>query len=60
MCSYWIVVPDAGRPELAAFELAGGRYEQAGQAAGDEVFRAARPFPLEVIPARLVAGLRPR
>jgi Uma2 family endonuclease len=58
--SYWIVVPDTRQPELTAFELSGGRYEQAGQAAGDEVFRAARPFPLEVIPARLVAGLRPR
>jgi Uma2 family endonuclease len=58
--SYWIVVPDTRRPELTAFELSGGRYEQAGQAAGDEVFRAARPFSLEVIPARLVAGLRPR
>jgi Uma2 family endonuclease len=58
--SYWIVVPDTRRPELTAFELADGWYEQAGQAAGEEVFRAARSFPLEVIPARLVAGLRPR
>jgi Uma2 family endonuclease len=58
--SYWIVVPDTRRPELSVFELTGGHYERAGYAAGDEAFRAARPFPVELVPARLVAGLRPR
>ena len=60
VASYWIVVPDTRRPELSVFELTGGGYEQAGHAAGDEVFRAVRPFAVEVAPARLVAGLRPR
>jgi Uma2 family endonuclease len=59
VASYWIVVPDTRRPELSAFELIGGRYEQVGQATGDEAFRADHPFPVEVAPARLVAGLPP-
>ncbi len=42
------------------FELTGGRYEPAGQVRDDEVFVAAWPFPVEVVPARLVAGLRSR
>ena len=51
--SYWVVVPDTRRPELIVFELADGRYQQAGHAVGGEVFRAAQPFAVEVIPARL-------
>jgi Uma2 family endonuclease len=54
--SYWIVVPDRDKPELIAFGLRDGRYEQAA-AAGDDVFRAERPFAVEVTPARLVARL---
>ena len=57
--SYWIVVPDVDKPELVAFELRGGRYAQAARVAGDERFVASRPFPVEVIPARLVAALMP-
>ena len=56
--SYWIVVPDADRPELIAFELADGRYAEAGHVAGDEPYRAERPFPVEMVPADLVAGLQ--
>jgi Uma2 family endonuclease len=55
--SYWIVVPDAKRPELIVFELREGQYEQVAHVTGADVFRAERPFPVEVIPARLVAGL---
>jgi Uma2 family endonuclease len=55
--SYWIMVPDASSPELIAFELRDGRYAEAAQAAGDSVLTAAHPFPVEVVPARLVAGL---
>lgn len=58
--SYWIVVPDTGRPELSAFELTGGRYERAGHVTGDEVFSTARPFPVDVVPSGLVAGLHSR
>jgi Uma2 family endonuclease len=60
VASYWIVVPDLQRPEVTVFELSGGRYEQAGYVAGDEALRAVRPFPAEVVPARLVAGIPPR
>jgi Uma2 family endonuclease len=57
--SYWIVVPDVDQPELIAFELRGGRYEQVAHVRGDESFRAQRPFPVEIVPAQLVAGLQP-
>ncbi len=57
VASYWIVVPDPARPQLTAFELRGSRYVKAAHVSGDEVFRARRPFPVEVVPARLVAGL---
>ena len=58
--SYWIVIPDTRRPGLSALGLAGGRYEQVAHAVGNEAFRARQPFPVEVVPGRLVAGLRPR
>jgi Uma2 family endonuclease len=57
--SYWIVVPDPDAPELIVFELSGGRYGQVAHVRGDTAFRAERPFPVEVIPSRLVAGLFP-
>src|SRR5215467_8051234 len=57
--SYWVVIPDQGRPELIAFELRDGRYEEAARVSGDEVFAAHRPFGVEVVPACLVAGLQP-
>ena len=56
--SYWVVVPDLGKPELIAFELRDGQYNQAAHVSGDEVYAAERPFPVEVVPSRLVAGLR--
>lgn len=59
IASYWIVVPDPDAPELIVYELSGGRYEQVAHVTGEEAFRAERPFPVEVIPARLVAGLFP-
>jgi Uma2 family endonuclease len=57
--SYWIVVPEAERPELIAFDLRSGRFEQVGRVTGEKPFRAQRPFPVEVVPARLVADLLP-
>jgi Uma2 family endonuclease len=57
--SYWIVVPDPDAPELIVFELSGGRYEQVAYVSGEETFRGERPFTVEVVPARLVAGLFP-
>ena len=57
--SYWVVIPDRDKPELIVFELHAGRYEEAARVSGDEPFAAVRPFRIEVIPARLVAGLQP-
>jgi Uma2 family endonuclease len=57
--SYWVVIPDQGKPELIAFELRDRCYEEAARVRGDEPFAARRPFAVEVVPARLVAGLQP-
>jgi Uma2 family endonuclease len=57
--SYWVVIPHIGKPELIVFELHDGHYVEAARVAGDEPFRAQRPFAVEVVPARLVAGLQP-
>lgn len=57
--SYWIVVPDVNKPELIAFELIDGRYEQVADVCGDETFCAERPFRVDVMPSQLVAGLLP-
>ncbi len=54
IASYWIVAPDKDRPALTAFELRDGRYEEVAQVAGDEVFETVRPFPVSVVPSRLV------
>ena len=37
-----------------------GRYQQVAHVEGDEPFVATRPFPVTVVPARLLDGLRPR
>jgi Uma2 family endonuclease len=55
--SYWIVVPDRARPAVLAFELRGGTHEQIAHVAGDDEFRAERPFAVRVVPAQLVARL---
>jgi len=57
--AYWIVEPDRDRPELTVFELRSGAYEQAAHVVGDDPFRTARPFPVSVVPAALVAILLP-
>ncbi len=56
---YWILVPDTRWPKLTAFELAGGHYERLTRAVGGEVFHARQPFLAELVPGRLIAGLRP-
>lgn len=55
--SYWIADPDLARPSLTAFGLRGGGYEQMSRVAGEEIFRAERPYPVDIVPAQLVAGL---
>ncbi|MGH3588481.1 MAG: Uma2 family endonuclease [Pseudonocardia sp.] len=57
--SYWVLDP-AEPGALTAFELDGaGAYREVGHVVGDEEFRAQRPFAVTVVPARLLAGLRP-
>jgi len=56
--SYWVVDPDLDRPALRAFELSEGTYTEVADVARDQVFRAQRPFEVEVVPSRLVAKLR--
>ncbi len=58
-CRY--VDPDRDRPELTVFELGpDGRYAQVGLAAGATSFPARKPFVVDIVPERLVAGLFPR
>jgi Uma2 family endonuclease len=55
--SYWIVDPDLQEPSLTVFELRDGRYAMLAKVAGQQRLRAERPFPAEVVPALLLAGL---
>jgi Uma2 family endonuclease len=58
--SYWIVNPERDNPELLVFELGETGYEQVARVAGGASFPAKKPFEVEIVPARLVAGLFPR
>ena len=52
--SYWIVDP-TGYGSLTVFELDDqGRYQQVAHVEGDEEFTATRPFPITIVPARLL------
>jgi Uma2 family endonuclease len=55
--SYWVVEPDEdpAKARLSAWDLdAAGHYRLAGEATGEQVFRATRPFDVAVSPAALV------
>lgn len=52
--SYWVVDPDLLR--LRAWEFDGARYRSVGDVSGEAAFKARRPFPVDVVPARLVTG----
>jgi Uma2 family endonuclease len=56
IASYWIVKPSVDKPTVTAFKLRRGRYSEVAHVSGDEVFRATRPFSVEIVPAVLVAG----
>lgn len=58
VASYWIVVPDPGSPALIAFDLHDGHYIATAHITGGGTHRAIQPFPVEISPASLVAGLR--
>jgi Uma2 family endonuclease len=53
---YWIVVPDPDQPSLTGYRLSRGTYAEVGRAVGGQRFAAATPFPVEIVPAALVAG----
>jgi Uma2 family endonuclease len=57
--SYWVLDPELpGR--LTAFELdSRGRYAEVASVSGEEKFATERPFPITIVPARLLDGLRP-
>lgn len=54
VASYWVVDPDA--VSLVAYDLLDGVYRRVAAAKGDEAVTLARPFPIRVCPADLVAG----
>lgn len=56
--SYWLLDPTEPG-SLTAFEHSGAGYEQVAHVIGDEEFRAERPFPVTIVAARLLDGLRP-
>ena len=49
--SYWVFDPD--RAELMVWELADGAYGLPTVVAGDEVFRAERPYAVEIVPSEI-------
>ena|SRR5690349_11713584 len=53
--SYWIVEPGPEKPGLTVFELRRGRYAQTAQVTGTDSLDIARPFPVTIVPADLVA-----
>ena len=52
--AYWLVDPDG--PSLTVLHLEGGRYVEHAVVTGDEAYHATLPFPLTVVPARLLDG----
>jgi Uma2 family endonuclease len=58
VASYWLVDPDPHTPSLHALELLDGHYVEVGCSSGAQAWHAQRPFPVDVCPADLVAGLR--
>jgi len=53
---YWIVTPDAQKPDITAFRLDGKHYERVAYASGEVTFTATRPFPVSFTPAELVSA----
>ena len=55
---YWLLDPTEPG-SLTAFELDGPGYREIAHVTGDDTFSAERPFPVRIVPARLLDGLRP-
>jgi Uma2 family endonuclease len=56
--SYWLVEPKPARPALTVFELQGAIYEEVASVEGRNEWTASRLFPVTIVPADLIAGLR--
>jgi len=52
---YWIVTPDAEKPDITAFRLDGKHYEPVAYASGELKFTASQPCPVAFTPAELVS-----
>jgi Uma2 family endonuclease len=51
---YWLA--DPAEPSITVLELVQGRYEQTACPRGEEALTLDKPFPIDVVPARLVLG----
>jgi hypothetical protein len=47
---------DPDQPSLTAYTLTRDTYAEVGRAAGQQQFATATPFPVEIVPAALVAA----
>jgi Uma2 family endonuclease len=56
--SYWLLDPTEPGA-LTVYALRDGEYEEIAHVVGDEEFVAVEPFPVTVVPARLLDGTRP-
>ena len=50
--SYWLVDPET--PSVTVLELRDGVYIETGRAEGDELLTVTAPYPLKIVPARLL------
>jgi len=57
---YWLLDPEPAAPSITALELGeNGEYREVAGATGKQKFEVSRPFPVQLRPADLLAGLRP-
>jgi Uma2 family endonuclease len=52
---YWIITPDADKPDVTAYQLVGTDFELVAYAKGKSTFTATRPFPVSFTPEELIA-----
>ncbi|MBB5791456.1 Uma2 family endonuclease [Jiangella mangrovi] len=52
--SYWVVDPE--EPSITAWELRDGAYAEVGRASGIDALELTQPYPVRVVPAKLVAS----
>jgi Uma2 family endonuclease len=58
VASYWLLDPTEPG-SLTVFVLRDGKYEQVAHVEGDQAYTAVEPFPVTIVPARLLDGTRP-